>query len=217
MSATTIPGRFMTLEGIEGAGKSTQMPVVASWLRDHGHEVVTTREPGGAPLAEGLRALLLEPREPPPRAITELLLLFAARAEHLAQCIRPALARGAWVLCDRFTDATYAYQGGGRGLETAWIAQLETWVQGDLRPDLTLVFDLPPALGLARARQRARADRFEQEADQFFTRAREVYLARARAAPRRYRVLDASRPLAEVSAQVTATLDTWLAADGTTP
>jgi len=197
-----VSGLFITLEGPEGAGKSTNREYLAERLRDAGCKVVLTREPGGTPLAERIRELLLAPSAEPMAADTELLLVFAARAQHLAQVIRPALAAGKVVLCDRFTDATYAYQGGGRGLSLGRIAQLETFVQGDLRPDLTVVFDLPVQIGLARAAARGRLDRFEQEAQDFFEAVRQTYLARAAQAPERYRVLDAAQPLNAVQAQL---------------
>ena len=197
-----MSGLFITLEGPEGAGKSTNREYLAERLRDAGCKVVLTREPGGTPLAERIRELLLAPSAEPMAADTELLLVFAARAQHLAQVIRPALAAGKVVLCDRFTDATYAYQGGGRGLSLGRIAQLETFVQGDLRPDLTVVFDLPVQIGLARAAARGRLDRFEQEAQDFFEAVRQTYLARAAQAPERYRVLDAAQPLNAVQAQL---------------
>lgn len=195
-----MSGLFITLEGPEGAGKSTNREYLAARLREQGADVVMTREPGGTPLAERIRELLLAPSDEPMAADTELLLMFAARAQHLAGVIRPALARGAVVLCDRFTDATYAYQGGGRGLPEARIAALESFVQGDLRPDLTLVFDLPVEIGLARAAARGRLDRFEQEDRRFFEAVRQTYLQRAAQAPERYQVLDAGLPLAEVQA-----------------
>jgi len=198
----TQRGRFITFEGIEGAGKSCQIAPLAERLRARGLAVVTTREPGGSPIAERIRALLLDRGCTGMDATAELLLVFAARAEHLARVIAPALAAGTWVLCDRFTDATYAYQGGGRGIPASRIAVLEDLVQGDLRPDLTLVFDLPPELGLERARGRGEPDRFETERLGFFTAARAVYRGRAAACPGRYRVLDASRPLGEVTAAV---------------
>lgn len=163
-----MSGLFITLEGPEGAGKSTNRDYLAMCLRAAGIEVLLTREPGGTPLAERIRELLLAPSDEAMAADTELLLVFAARAQHLAQVIRPALARGCVVLCDRFTDATYAYQGGGRGLSQQRIAELERFVQGDLRPDLTLLFDLPVEQGLARAAARGRLDRFEQEQRSFF-------------------------------------------------
>lgn len=197
-----MSGLFITLEGPEGAGKSTNRDYLAERLASAGCEVLLTREPGGTPLAERIRELLLEPSAEPMAADTELLLVFAARAQHLAKVIRPALAAGKVVLCDRFTDATYAYQGGGRGLSLERIALLENFVQGSLRPDLTLVFDLPVEIGLARAAARGRLDRFEQEAQGFFEAVRQTYLARARLAPERYRLLDAAQPLDAVQAQL---------------
>ncbi|ACO77712.1 thymidylate kinase [Azotobacter vinelandii CA] len=191
-------GLFITLEGPEGAGKSTNRDYLAEGLRAAGREVVLTREPGGTPLAERIRELLLAPASEPMAVDTELLLVFAARAQHLAGVIRPALVRGAVVLCDRFTDASYAYQGAGRGVPEARIAILEHFVQGDLRPDLTLLFDLPVEVGLARAAARGRPDRFEQEDRAFFEAVRQAYLRRAANDSARYRVVDAGRPLAEV-------------------
>ncbi|WP_342649351.1 dTMP kinase [Pseudomonas sp. REB1044] len=193
-----MSGLFITLEGPEGAGKSTNREYLAQRLREHGINVVMTREPGGTPLAERIRELLLDPSDETMAVDTELLLMFAARAQHLARVIRPALARGAVVLCDRFTDATYAYQGGGRGLPIERIATLEHFVQGQLRPDLTLVFDLPVEIGLARAAARGRLDRFEQEGQAFFEAVRQAYLQRAAAAPQRYHLLNAAQPLAAV-------------------
>ncbi|ROR32628.1 dTMP kinase [Inmirania thermothiophila] len=194
-------GRFITLEGIEGAGKSTLMAHVLARVGAR-HPVHGTREPGGTALGERIRALLLAPGEAPMDPTAELLLLFAARAQHLAEVIRPALAAGTWVVCDRFTDATFAYQGGGRGLETETIAALEGLVQRGLVPDRTLLLDLPVAQGLARVARRGGADRFERERAAFFERVRAAYLARAQAEPARFRVIDASRPLPEVQAQV---------------
>jgi len=199
-----VTGLFITLEGPEGAGKSTNREFLAERLREQGIDVVLTREPGGTPLAERIRELLLAPSDEPMNADTELLLVFAARAQHLAEVIRPALARGAVVLCDRFTDATYAYQGGGRGLSHDRIATLETFVQGDLRPDLTLVFDLPVEVGLARATARGRLDRFEQEGRTFFDAVRSTYLKRAEAAPERYRLVNAALSLVEVQQSLMA-------------
>ncbi|MBD9675076.1 dTMP kinase [Pseudomonas sp. PDM18] len=193
-----MTGLFITLEGPEGAGKSTNREYLAERLRERCIEVQLTREPGGTPLAERIRELLLDPSDEKMAVDTELLLVFAARAQHIAQVIRPALERGAVVLCDRFTDATYAYQGGGRGLPVERIAQLESFVQGGLRPDLTLVFDLPVEIGLSRAAARGRLDRFEQEGRTFFDAVRNTYLARARAEPARYHILDAAQSLAEV-------------------
>ncbi|PYC14574.1 dTMP kinase [Pseudomonas mosselii] len=199
-----MSGLFITLEGPEGAGKSTNRDYLAARLREQGVDVVMTREPGGTPLAERIRELLLAPSEERMAVDTELLLMFAARAQHLAEVIRPALARGAVVLCDRFTDATYAYQGGGRGLPVERIAILEAFVQGELRPDLTLVFDLPVEVGLARAAARGRLDRFEQEGQAFFEAVRQAYLQRAGQQPQRYRLLDAAQPLNAVQQAINA-------------
>lgn len=201
-----MSGLFVTLEGPEGAGKSTNREYLAEGLRANGIEVLLTREPGGTPLAERIRELLLAPSDERMAADTELLLVFAARAQHLAEVIRPALARGCVVLCDRFTDATYAYQGGGRGLPTTRIAELEAFVQGDLRPQLTLIFDLPVEIGLSRAAARGRLDRFEQEGRGFFEAVRQAYLARAAAAPARYRIVDAAQPLEAVQRALDALL-----------
>ena len=201
-----MSGLFITLEGPEGAGKSTNREYLAECLRRQGLDVLMTREPGGTPLAERIRELLLAPSAEPMASDTELLLVFAARAQHLAQVIRPALARGCVVLCDRFTDATYAYQGGGRGLSTSRIAVLEAFVQGDLRPDLTLIFDLPVEVGLARAAARGRLDRFEQEGQAFFQAVRQAYLQRAAAQPQRYRIIDAGQSLAQVQLSLDALL-----------
>jgi dTMP kinase len=195
-------GKFLTIEGTEGVGKSTNLAFVADWLRGRGIEVIVTREPGGTPLAEEIRSLLLSKREEPFDETAELLLVFAARAQHLAQVIKPALARGAWVLSDRFTDATFAYQGGGRGLSKATIEQLEQLVQGDLRPDLTLILDIDVELGLNRARQRGELDRFESEAIVFFERVRAAYRQRAESAPNRYAVVDAGKALDEVQIEI---------------
>ncbi|AZL73042.1 dTMP kinase [Pseudomonas sichuanensis] len=201
-----MSGLFITLEGPEGAGKSTNRDYLAARLREQGVDVVMTREPGGTPLAERIRELLLAPSDEPMAVDTELLLMFAARAQHLAEVIRPALARGAVVLCDRFTDATYAYQGGGRGLSVERIAILESFVQGELRPDLTLVFDLPVEVGLARAAARGRLDRFEQEGQAFFEAVRQAYLQRAAQQPQRYSLLDAAQPLDAVQRAIDALL-----------
>jgi dTMP kinase len=195
----TTPGKFITLEGVDGAGKSTHLAFVADWLRQQGREVIVSREPGGTPLGENLRELLLH-REMD--ADTELLLMFAARQEHLAALIRPALARGAWVVSDRFTDASYAYQCGGRGIAVERIAVLEAWVQRGFAPDLTLLFDVPPEVAEARRSAARTADRFEREADSFFGRVRNAYLDRARAEPGRIRVLDARCSIAELQAQI---------------
>jgi dTMP kinase len=197
-------GRFITLEGVEGVGKSTHLPFVTDFLRARGLEVIQTREPGGTALAEGIRELFLAAHEMPPES--ELLLLFAARASHLREVILPALQRGAWVVCDRFTDATYAYQGGGRGIDPAWIAELESRVQGELRPDWVLVLDAPVAVGRARAAARhGAADRIEGEGDAFFERVRQVY--RLRAQQPGYRLLDASGSIDNVQLQLRQILE----------
>lgn len=206
--------RFITVEGIEGAGKSTCLALIEQRIRQRGHELLVTREPGGTPLGEDLRALLLGHRHEGMADDTELMLMFAARAEHLHARIEPALEHGSWVLCDRFTDATYAYQGYGRGIDLARIATLEQWVQGDRRPDLTLLMDLPVVLGLERAGKRSAPDRFERQALAFFERARDGYLQLAARAPDRYRVVDASLPLASVSAQIHRLIDDFLDAVG---
>jgi dTMP kinase len=196
-------GRFITIEGIDGAGKSTHLEALCQRWRERGLEVVQTREPGGTPLAEALRALFLE-REMD--ALTEALLVFAARRDHLRQVIEPALARGCVVLCDRFTDATFAYQGGGRGFDRDVLAQLERWVQGDRQPDLTLWFDLPPETA-ARRRAGARdADRLEQESLDFFARVAAAYAARVAEQPRRFVRIDASGTVAEVAQRLDAVL-----------
>lgn len=198
-----MSGRFITLEGIEGVGKSTNLEFVAQLLRAGGREVVITREPGGTPLAERVRALLLDHAEEPVPPLAELMLMFAARAIHLENHILPALASGKWVVCDRFTDATYAYQGGGRGQVEERIAAMENWVQGDFRPHLTLLLDADPGIGLARASRRGESDRFEVEREEFFARVRAVYLDRARNDPARVRVIDAGQPLGVVQENIT--------------
>ncbi len=203
-------GHFITLEGIEGAGKSTQRDVVCGCLDEQDIPYVLTREPGGSEVAERVRALLLDHQNRGMAADAELLLMFAARAEHLDKTIAPALARGQWVVCDRFTDATYAYQGGGRGLSARRIAVLEAFVQGDLRPDLTLLFDLPVTMGLARARGRSQPDRFEQEARAFFDRVRQTYLTIAAKDPVRIRRVDAEPAREEVAVAVRALLRDYI-------
>lgn len=201
--------RFITLEGGEGAGKSTCLAFIRQYFAEHNLPLLLTREPGGTPLAEEIRSLLLQKREEGVAADAELLLIFAARAQHLATKIRPALERGEWVLCDRFTDATYAYQGGGRGLPLERISELENLVQGELRPGLTLLLDLPVAQGMARAEARSEKDRFESEQQAFFERVRSSYRRRALAEPQRFRVIDASLSLPEVEASVRRVLDVW--------
>jgi dTMP kinase len=187
----TIRGRFISLEGGEGAGKSTLLGGLRDYLMGQGVDLLQTREPGGTPLGESLRAILLDPAMRGMSAESELLLMFASRAQLVRQCIEPALAAGQWVLCDRFADASYAYQGGGRGQPMERIAALEAWACAGLVPDLTLLLDLPVADGRARAAGRGEADRIEGEADAFFERVRATYRARAQAEPRRFRMLDA--------------------------
>jgi dTMP kinase len=201
-------GRFITLEGIEGAGKSTVARHIMSWLEARNLPAVLTREPGGTPLAERVRALVLTPDGEALPAEAEMLLMFAARSIHLANLIRPALARGEWVICDRFTDATRAYQGGGRGLDRGAIESLARLVHADLTPDLTLLLDLPVSVGLARAQaRRGPTDRFEQERGPFFERVRAAYLELARAQPERFCVVDAARELPQVEAAVERALE----------
>lgn len=195
-------GRFISVEGIEGAGKSTQMQVMREFLAAKGIRVVMTREPGGTPLGEAVRELLLNADNRSMALDAELLLVFAARAEHLHKVIQPALESGEWVLSDRFTDATFAYQGGGRGIAAGRIAALEEWVQGSLRPDLTLLLDVPVEVGMARIAGRGQPDRFEQEEGDFFERIRATYLQRAGAEPRRFRRIDASLSVQRVSREV---------------
>lgn len=205
-----MSGIFITVEGSEGAGKSTNMAYVEQYLKKSGYDVVVTREPGGTPLAEHIREILLGHGFDGMSSDCELLLMFAARAEHLDKVIRPALAAGKIVLCDRFTDATYAYQGGGRGIPMDRIAVLEQWVQGSLRPDLTLFLDLAVADGMKRAGQRSAPDRFESQKMEFFDRVRDAYLSLAKQHPQRYRVIDASVPLDQVQAQLRTHLKAYL-------
>jgi dTMP kinase len=195
-------GKFLTLEGTEGVGKSTNLAFVRDWLQARNIEVIVTREPGGTPLAEEVRELLLAKRDEAVNQTAELLLVFAARAQHIAQIIKPALERGAWVLSDRFTDATFAYQGGGRGLDKNIIQQLEVMVQGDLRPDLTLILDIDVKLGLTRASQRGELDRFESETLDFFERVRAAYRERAISNPARYAIVDAGQTLEKVQQDI---------------
>ena len=217
MSMKPGRGRFLSIEGVDGAGKSTQLPRIESWLYDRGTRTLATREPGGTPLGESLRTVLLDPRFTGMSPVAELLVMFAARAEHLAKVIAPALEDGVWVLCERFTDATFAYQGGGRDVDRTTIEALEDIVQAKIRPDLVLVLDLPPAAGLARTERRRRsavcaqgaagygsgaADRFEREDAAFFRRVRAIYLERARGNPQRYAVIDASADEATVTAHM---------------
>lgn len=200
-------GRFITLEGIDGAGKSTQIDVIADRLRAHGADLVITREPGGTAVGEALRNVVLHQ---PMTARTETLVIFAARAEHVATVVEPALAAGRWVLCDRFTDATFAYQGGGRGVSDADITVLEQWVHAALQPDLTLLFDVPPEVAARRLAASREADRFEREQAAFFTRVRDAYAARARRHPQRFVLIDGTRDPSHVRAQVETQLANWL-------
>ena len=212
---SAAPGRFLTIEGIEGVGKTTQVARLSAALESRGIAHVVTREPGGTPLAERIREIVLNAREEALPPVAELLLMFAARSVHLTNHVEPNLRAGRWVICDRFTDATYAYQGGGRRLSMDAIRQLETMVQGARRPDLTLLLDAPVEHALRRARQRnpdAAADRFESERAEFFERVREVYLARARSEPQRIAAIDASQSADLVAARILALLEerSWI-------
>jgi dTMP kinase len=195
-------GRFITLEGGEGAGKSTNLEHIRNKLESAGLQVCVTREPGGTPLSEKIRAVLLDAENTSMSDDTELMLVFAARAQHLHELILPSLKKGIWVLSDRFTDATYAYQGGGRGVDNARIQVLESWVQRGFQPDHTILFDLPVEVGLKRAGERGDLDRFEQERASFFQRVREAYLGRAERDPQRFLVVDAGQELESVQRQL---------------
>ena len=209
-----MKARFITFEGVEGAGKSTQVKTVAACLSERNIPYILTREPEGTKLSETIRELLITPSDQPMATLTELLLMFAARAQHLEEVIRPALREGTWVLCDRFTDATYAYQGGGREFTLVPIATLESLVHQDLQPDLTLLLDIPVEQGLARAAKRAALDRFEQQEIEFFERVRTAYLARQQQHPERFRLIDASQDMDQVTAavqqQISLALKGWL-------
>ncbi|MDQ7073690.1 MAG: dTMP kinase [Gammaproteobacteria bacterium] len=202
--------KFITLEGIEGVGKSSNLIFLLQLLKEKSIPFCQTREPGGTPLGEQLRALLLAPTGSSMGSNTELLLMFAARAEHLHALIQPELKKGNWVVSDRFTDASYAYQGGGRGVSKQRILALESWLQEGFQPDLTLLLDAPPEVGLARVRQRGASDRFEQEQVSFFQRVREAYLERAEREPERFRVINADQPLLAVQAEIKAVLMPFL-------
>jgi dTMP kinase len=195
-------GLFITMEGIEGVGKSTNLTFLKNYLSDNGVDVVSTREPGGTQLGEQIRELLLQVRGEKMSATTELLLIFAARAQHILEFIEPMLAAGKWVLCDRFTDATYAYQCGGRGFESDEVRQLEEFVQGELRPDYTVLLDVSVAIGMSRAHGRGNLDRIEQETLEFFERVRSNYLQQAKNSSGRYRLIDASNSLEEVQQEL---------------
>jgi dTMP kinase len=210
-----VRGRFITFEGGEGVGKSTQLRRTADWLRERGHAVTLTREPGGTPRAERLREMLLARESESMPGSCELLLMFAARASHLENLVRPTVENGGWVLCDRFTDATYAYQGGGRGVPRQHIDALVSIVHPDFGPDLTILLDAPVEIGLARARHRnglAGPDRFEVEQQAFFERVRSTYLARARAEPARFRVIDATAAEEVVARRICDELERWMQA-----
>ncbi|MDQ7016433.1 MAG: dTMP kinase [Gammaproteobacteria bacterium] len=202
--------KFITLEGIEGVGKSSNLIFLLQLLKEKNIPFCQTREPGGTPLGEQLRALLLAPTEQGMGSNTELLLMFAARAEHLHALIQPELKKGNWVVSDRFTDASYAYQGGGRGISKQRILALEAWLQEGFQPDLTLLLDAPPEVGLARVSQRGASDRFEQEQVSFFQRVREAYLERAEREPERFRLINADQPLFAVQAEIKAALMPFL-------
>lgn len=205
-----MKGKFLTIEGVEGVGKSTNLESIKQILKSENISFIATREPGGTLIAEKIRTLLLEHHEENLCELSELLLVFAARAQHLETVIKPALEKGIWVLCDRFTDATYAYQGGGRGLSSETISRLENLSQGSLRPDFTLILDLDPEIGLARAKNRGELDRFEVEKMDFFQKVRATYLAIARTEPERCKVVDASRSINAVSEDVTEYLMTFI-------
>jgi len=201
-------GKFITIEGVEGAGKSTQLAFIKSYLAEQGKDFIVTREPGGTPLGETIRELLLSPSDDAMSVDTELLLMFAARAEHVHKVIKPALAAGKWVISDRFTDATFAYQGGGRGIETSRIESLADWTLLGLKPDLTFLFDLPVEIGQQRVLERNQGqDRFEQEKVDFFEKIRHCYLQRAHAEPQRIKIIDSSRSIAEIQQQLTVILN----------
>ena len=204
-------GKFITIEGTEGVGKTTNIDFIQAWLLEQNIEFLATREPGGTPLAEQVRQLLLTPGDEKICDTAELLLMFAGRAQHLDQVILPSLDAGKWVVCDRFTDATYAYQGSGRGMDSTLIEHLEHLVQGVLRPDLTLILDIPVEIGLKRASDRSAPDRFEQEQVEFFERVRQGYLNTAGKDPQRYAVIDASQSLDWVQFDIKAVLETFLA------
>ena len=200
--------KFITIEGIEGAGKSTQLAFIQRYLTEQGKTLTITREPGGTNLGEQIRTLLLTPTKDGMASDTELLLMFAARAEHVAQVIKPALERGDWVLSDRFTDATFAYQGGGRGINQQRIAEIADWTLNGLQPDLTLLFDLTFELGQQRVLSRNEGiDRFEQEKIEFFQRIRDCYLERAKQDPNRIKILDASQSITDIESQIAKILD----------
>jgi dTMP kinase len=209
LNRISMRGKFITVEGTEGVGKTTNIQFIKDWLEAKNLAFVSTREPGGTPLAEQIRELLLAPRDELVCDTAELLLMFAGRAQHLNQVIEPSLAEGAWVLCDRFTDATYAYQGAGRNMRQDHISELELIVQGSLRPDLTLILDIPVEIGLKRASERSEPDRFEQEKTEFFQRVRNGYLDIAKHNPDRCVVIDASQSLEAVQREISIALEAF--------
>ena len=203
-------GLFITLEGIEGAGKSTAVDFIADFLSKEGHDVIKTREPGGTIIGEQIREILLKNENHTLTHDAELLLVFSARAQHIQEVILPALSSGKIILCDRFTDASYAYQGGGRGIDASRINLLEKWVQGDLRPNLTLLFDLDVSIGMQRTKKRSYADRFEQEKINFFEKTRNTYLERAKNEPQRFRIINSAASLENVKEQIVTILKDYL-------
>ena len=203
-------GLFITLEGIEGAGKSTVVDFIEDFLTKEGHDVIKTREPGGTVIGEQIREILLKNENYTLTYDTELLLVFSARAQHIQEVILPALSLGKIILCDRFTDASYAYQGGGRGIDASRINLLEKWVQGDLRPNLTLLFDLDVSIGMQRTKKRSDADRFEREEIIFFEKIRNTYLERAKKEPQRFRIINSASSLENVKEQIVSILKDFL-------
>ncbi len=201
-------GKFITIDGVEGAGKSTQIKFICEYLKTKGIQVVLTREPGGTEVGEKIRALLLSNSTGQMHADTELMLMFAARNEHVQNKIMPALERGDWVLSDRFTDSSYAYQGGGRGLDNSRIAQLELWVMQDFTPDMTLLLDVPVEIGMSRVESRGKKDRIEMEAMDFFDRVRQAYIARSKEFPDRIKLIDSSQTIEHTTEQIAVILDT---------
>lgn len=201
-------GKLISIEGIEGAGKSTALKYIQHFLDKAGKDVLITREPGGTPLAEKLRELLLNPElGEVVNPKTELLMMFASRAQHISQVIEPALVAGKWIICDRFVDASYAYQSAGRGLDKKWVSALDEMVVGNLKPDATFLLDIDPSLGLARSKKRGPQDRFEKEKVEFFEKVRHAYLERAAAEKKRFYIIDAALPLADVEAQLQSVLE----------
>ncbi len=209
-----MKGRFITVEGAEGVGKSTNISFLKDWLEAQGISCITTREPGGTEVAEAIRSILVTPHEESMAGMTELLLMFAARVQHVERTIKPALAKGDWVICDRFTDSSYAYQGGGRKLDVGLISQIELTSLGGFGPDLTLLLDMSVSEGLARAAERGEADRFEREKRGFFVRVRKAFLARAAADPDRIKVIDAAGSLEQVQTRIGSCMEAYLAEGG---